>query len=195
VTATQVRTRTFCGTVCTINVSFTPRARGAKEGTLSTGTGGPTAALAGNGSPPPTPPTPPTPGPAPPALALGLDAKEAGAEEEAQVLRHHERRRHAGSGRQRQEDDEAACGRRKTKVKAKLKGSKREKHEDKLATSGKAKAKVEPLATDQFGNTDIEESKVRLKDEGPAVARAPTSRGAVTALSGGAPISAWTKPR
>jgi hypothetical protein len=51
-----------------------------------------------------------------------------------------------------------------TKIKAKLKGSKRARLQEKLASSGKAKAKVEALATDEFGNADIEEIKVKLKD-------------------------------
>lgn len=36
---------------CTINVTFVPTATGAASGTLSTGAGGPTAALAGTGTP------------------------------------------------------------------------------------------------------------------------------------------------
>ncbi len=56
------------------------------------------------------------------------------------------------------------AARKKTKVTAKLKKSTREKLEDKLAASGKAKAKIEALATDQFGNADIEEITVKLKD-------------------------------
>jgi hypothetical protein len=40
---------------CLITVTFTPTSTGPKHGTLSTGTGGPTAALAGNGVTTPTP--------------------------------------------------------------------------------------------------------------------------------------------
>jgi hypothetical protein len=40
---------------CLITVTFTPTGTGPKHGTLSTGTGGPTAALAGNGVTTPTP--------------------------------------------------------------------------------------------------------------------------------------------
>jgi RTX calcium-binding nonapeptide repeat (4 copies) len=70
------------GMACTINVTFTPTSTGPKQGTLSTGTGGPTAALAGNGVTFPTPPTPPTPGAAPPtckglqATIVGTDGKD-----------------------------------------------------------------------------------------------------------------------
>jgi hypothetical protein len=149
---------------CTINVTFTPTSTGPSGGTLSTGGGGPTAALSGNGVTFSTPPTPPTPAPAPPTLALDLDAKK---QELRKTLTffattNADSALEAG-GSVKKTTRQLAAG-KKTKVTAKLKKSTREKLEDKLAASGKAKAKVEALATDQFGNTDIEEITVKLKD-------------------------------
>jgi hypothetical protein len=150
------------GTVCTINVSFTPTSTGPKEATLRTGSGGPTAALAGNGVTTPTPPTPPTPGPAPPALALDLDAKKQELKKKLKFSATTNVDSTLEAGGSVKKTTKQLAGGEKTKVKAKLKGSKREKLEEKLASSGKAKAKVEALATDQFGNTDIDEIKVKL---------------------------------
>jgi hypothetical protein len=151
------------GATCTISVSFTPTGTGPRGATLRTGSGGPTAELSGNGVATPTPPTPPTPGPAPPTLTLDLDAKK---QELKKTLKFFATTNvdatvEAG-GSVKTTTKELAAG-EKTTVKAKLKGSKREKLENKLARSGKAKAKVEALATDQFGNTDIQEIKVKLK--------------------------------
>jgi hypothetical protein len=149
---------------CTINVTFTPTSTGPIAGTLSTGSGGPTAALSGNGVTFPTPPTPPTPGPAPPTLALDLDAKK----QELRKTLTFFATTNVGStlevgGSVKKATRELAAG-EKTKVKAKLRKSTREKLEDKLATSGKAKAKIEALATDQFGNQDFQEITVKLRD-------------------------------
>lgn len=148
---------------CTINVTFTPTSTGPIAGTLSTGSGGPTAALSGNGVTFPTPPTPPTPGPAPPTLALDLDAKK---QELRKTLTFFATTNVNSTlevgGSVKKATRELAAG-KKTKVSAKLKKSKREKLEDKLATSGKAKAKIEALATDQFGNADIQEIAVKLR--------------------------------
>jgi hypothetical protein len=149
---------------CTINVTFTPTSTGPIAGTLSTGSGGPTAALSGNGVTFPTPPTPPIPGPAPPTLALDLDAKK---QELRKTLTFfattNVNSKLEVGGSVKKTTRELAAG-EKTKVNAKLKKSTREKLEDKLAASGKAKAKIEALATDQFGNGDIEEITVKLKD-------------------------------
>src|SRR5215211_4767133 len=152
------------GAACTINVSFTPASTGSKTGTLSTGSGGPTAALAGNGVTTPTPPAPPTPGPAPPTLALDLDAKKQELKKKLKFFAttNVDATLEAG-GSVKTTTKQLAAG-DKTKVKAKLKGSKREKLEDKLARSGKAKAKVEAVATDQFDNQAVEEIKVKLRD-------------------------------
>jgi hypothetical protein len=149
---------------CTINVTFTPTSTGPIPGTLSTGSGGPTAALSGNGVTFPTPPTPPTPGPAPPTLAFDLDAKK---QELRKALTFFATTNVDSTlevgGSVKRTTKRLAAG-KKTKVTAKLKKSTREKLEDKLAASGKAKAKIEALATDQFGNADIEEITVKLKD-------------------------------
>jgi hypothetical protein len=152
------------GQTCTISVSFTPTSTGPKSATLRTGSGGPTAALAGNGVTTPTPPTPPTPGPAPPALTLDLDAKKQALKKKLTFFAttNVDSTLEAG-GSVKNTTKQLAAG-EKTKVKAKLKGSKREKLADKLATSGKAKAKVETVATDQFDNQAVEEIKVKLKD-------------------------------
>jgi hypothetical protein len=152
------------GQTCTISVSFTPTSTGPKEGTLSTGSGGPTAALSGNGVTTPTPPTPPTPGPAPPTLTLDLDAKKQELKKKLTFFAttNVDSTLEAG-GSVKNTTKQLAAG-EKTKVKAKLKGSKREKLDDKLATSGRANAKVEAVATDEFDNQAVEEIKVRLTD-------------------------------
>jgi hypothetical protein len=152
------------GTVCFINVTFTPTSTGSKDGILSTGAGGPTAALHGTGVTFPTPPTPPTPGPAPPTLTLDLDAKK---QELRKALTFFATTNVDSTlqvgGSVKKTTRGLAAGQR-TKVTAKLKKSKREQLEDKLAASGKAKTKIEALATDQFGNTDPQEITVKLKD-------------------------------
>jgi hypothetical protein len=152
------------GMACTINVMFTPTSTGPKQGTLSTGTGGPTAALTGNGVTPPTPPTPPTPAPAPPTLELDLDAKKQELKKKLtfSATTNVDATLEAG-GSVKTTTKQLAAG-EKTEVKAKLKGSKRAKLEDKLARSGKAKAKVETVATDEFDNQAVEEINVKLKD-------------------------------
>jgi hypothetical protein len=149
-------------TSCTINVTFTPTSTGPKVGTLRTGSGGPTAGLSGNGVTTPTPPTPPTPGPAPPTLALDLDAKKQELKKKLtfSATTNVDATLEAG-GSVKKTTKQLAAG-EKAKIKAKLKGSKRARLEEKLASTGKAKAKVEALATDQFGNTDVEEIKVKL---------------------------------
>jgi hypothetical protein len=151
-------------TSCTINVTFTPTSTGPKVGTLRTGSGGPTAGLSGSGVTTPTPPTPPTPGPAPPSLALDLDAKKQELKKKLKfsATTNVDATLEAG-GSVKKTTKQLAAG-EKAKVKAKLKGSKRARLEEKLASSGKAKAKVEALATDQFGNADIDEIKVKLTD-------------------------------
>ena len=149
---------------CIINVTFTPTSTGPIAGILSTGSGGPTAALSGNGVTFPTPPTPPTPGPAPSTLALDLDARkqELGKTLTFFATTNVDSRLEVG-GSVKKTTRGLAAGKR-TKVTAKLKKSTREKLEDKLAAAGKAKAKMEALATDQFGNADIQEITVKLKD-------------------------------
>jgi hypothetical protein len=156
-------------TFCTINVTFTPTSTGPEVGTLRTGSGGPTAALRGNGvttptpSDPSTPPTPPTPGPAPPALTLDLDAKKQELKKKLTFFAatNVDSTLEAG-GSVTKTTRQLAAGER-TEIKAKLKRSKRAKLEDKLARSGKAKAKVETVATDEFDNQAVEEVKVKLK--------------------------------
>jgi hypothetical protein len=151
---------------CTINVTFTPTSTGPIPGILSTGNGGPTAALSGNGVTFPTPPTPPTPGPAPPTLALDLDAKKQELRKTLTFFATTNVDSTLGVGGSVKNTTRNLAAGQKTKVNAKLKKSTREKLEDKLAASGKAKAKVEALATDPFGNTDIQEITVKLKDRG-----------------------------
>jgi hypothetical protein len=155
---------TTAGTSCTINVTFTPTSTGSKDGTLSTGAGGPTAALHGTGVTTPTPPTPPTPGPAPPTLALDLDAKKQELRKTLTFFATTNVDSTLEAGGSVKKTTRGLAAGQRTKVNAKLKKSTREKLEDKLARSGKAKAKVEALATDQFGNTDIQEITVKLKD-------------------------------
>jgi hypothetical protein len=152
------------GTSCTINVTFTPTSTGSKDGILSTGAGGPTAALHGTGVTTPTPPTPPTPGPAPPTLALDLDAKKQELRKTLTFFATTNVNSTLEAGGSVKKTTRGLAAGKKTKVTAKLKKSTREKLADKLAASGKAKAKVEALATDQFGNTDIQEITVKLKD-------------------------------
>jgi hypothetical protein len=152
------------GQTCTINVTFTPTSTGPKEGTLSTGSGGPTAALTGNGVTTPTPPTPPTPGPAPPSLTLDLDAKK---QELKKTLKFSATTNHdstlAARGSVKRKVVDLAAG-DKTKIKAKLKKSKRAQLEEKLARTGKAKAKVEVSVEDEFSDTAVDEIKVKLTD-------------------------------
>ena len=149
---------------CTINLIFAPTSTGPIAGTLSTGSGGPTAALSGNGVTFPTPPTPPTPGPAPPALVLDLGAKKQELRKTLTFFATTNVNSKLEAGGSVKKTTRGLAAGKKTKVKAKLRKSTREKLADKLAASGKAKAKVEALATDQFGNTDIQEIAVKLKD-------------------------------
>jgi hypothetical protein len=149
---------------CTINVTFTPTSTGPIAGTLSTGSGGPTAALSGNGVTFPTPPTPPTPGPAPPTLALDLDAKKQELRKTLTFFATTNVDSTLEAGGSVKKTTRGLAAGQKTKVTAKLKKSTREKLEDKLAASGKAKAKIEALATDQFGSADVQEIKVKLKE-------------------------------
>ena len=148
---------------CTINVTFTPTSTGPLPGTLSTGSGGPTAALSGNGVTFPTPPTPPTPGPALPTLAFDLDAKKQKLRKALTFFATTNVDSTPGVGGSVKRITRGLAAGEKTKVTAKPKKSTRENLEDKLAASGKAKAKVEALATDQFGNADIQEITVKLK--------------------------------
>jgi hypothetical protein len=147
------------GVVCTIIVTFTPTSIGPKVGTLRTGSGGPTAALAGSGVTTPTPPTPPTPGP---TLTLDLDAKKqelkkkvkffAQASEDASMA--------VGGGVKVTERELVAGERRKVKAKPKNRG----KLVDKLATTGKAKVKVQAEATSESGDTDRDKVTIKLRD-------------------------------
>jgi hypothetical protein len=168
---------------CTINVTFNPTSTGPKAGTLSTGPGGPTATLAGNGVDVPTPPTPPDPGPPPPEpepiepggpgqpgapgaqpLTLDLDAKKqelkkkltffATANLDSTLVAE-------GSVKQ---TTKQLVANEKTKVKASLKSKARKKLDKKLDKSGKAKAKVEAGAATAAGSSTIDEIKVKLKD-------------------------------
>jgi hypothetical protein len=155
---------TTAGTSCTINVTFTPTSTGSKDGTLSTGAGGPTAALHGTGVTTPTPQTPPTPGPAPPTLALDLDAKKQELKKTLTFFATTNVDSTLQVGDSVKTTTKQLAGGVKTKVTAKLKSSVRNKLQKKLDRSGKAKAKIEAVATDQFGNADPQEITVKLKD-------------------------------
>jgi hypothetical protein len=152
------------GQSCIINVTFTPTSTGPKEGILSAGSRGAKPELTGNGVTTPTPLTPPSPGPAPPPLTLDLDAKK---QELKKKLKFSATTNHdstlAARGSVKRKVVELTAG-EKTKIKAKLKQSKRAQLEEKLATTGKAKAKVEVGVEDEFGDTAVDEIKVKLTD-------------------------------
>jgi hypothetical protein len=145
---------------CLITVTFAPTGTGAKHGTLSTGTGGPTVALTGNGVTTPTPP----------ALPLLLSVEEARGSIDAKpgqvVLEKKLTLFHATTN-----DDSTLVARggkikkttkqlkalEGTTVKAKVKHLKRLKEK-----STRPEATVNVKVTDDFGQTATEEIKVTL---------------------------------
>lgn len=176
-------TTSLTGVSCTINGTFTPTSTGPKEGTLSTGTGGPTATLTGNGVTVPTPPTPPEPGPAPPepappapvtgptppqpgqpALQLDLDAKKQELRTKLTFFATTNVDSTLVAGGSIKQTTKQLVGGDKTKVNGKLKSSARKKLAKKLDKKGKAKAKVEVSAASETSGTAIDEIKVKLKD-------------------------------
>jgi hypothetical protein len=152
------------GTSCTINVSFTPTSTGSKDGILSTGAGGPTAVLHGTGVTFPTPPTPPTPGPAPPTLTLDLDAKKQELRKTVTFFATTNVDATLSAGGSVKPTSKQLKGGVKTKVTAKFKSSIRKNLEKTLNKHGLAKVFVDAVATDQFGNADPQEIKIKLKD-------------------------------
>jgi hypothetical protein len=161
-------------TSCTINVTFTPTSTGPKVGTLRTGSGGPTAALSGDGVTTPTPPTPPAPGPQPPpegepqpgfpALQLDLDAKKQELRTKLTFFATTNVDSTLVAGGSIKQTTKQLVGGEKTKVNGKLKSSARKKLAKKLDKKGKAKAKVEASAASETSGTAIDEIKVKLKD-------------------------------
>jgi hypothetical protein len=163
-------------TSCTINVTFTPTSTGPKTGTLRTGSGGPTAALTGNGVTTPTPPTPPTPGPLPPppppdeplpptpgfpALQLDLDAKKQELRKKLTFFATTNVDSTLVAGGNIKETTKQLEGSVKTKINGKLKSSVRKKLAKRLDKKGKAK--VEASAASETSGTAIDEIKVKLK--------------------------------
>ena len=164
------------GQSCTINTTFTPTSPGPKEGTLSTGPGGPTATLTGTGVTPqdPTPPTPPEPGPPTPPMqpptppgvtppTLDLDAKKQELKKKLTFFATANVDATLAVGGSVKKTTKQLAGGQRTKVKAKLKSAKRRKLAKKLNKSGKAKAKVEAAASNE-GGTALDEIKVKLRD-------------------------------
>jgi hypothetical protein len=145
---------------CLITVTFAPTGTGPKNGTLSTGTGGPTVALTGNGVTTPTPP----------ALPLLLSVEEARGSIDAKpgqvVLEKKLTLFHATTN-----DDSTLVARggkikkttkqlkalEGTTIKAKVKHLKRLKEKP-----TRPEAKVNVKVTDDFGQTATEEIKVTL---------------------------------
>jgi hypothetical protein len=162
------------GQSCTISTTFTPTSPGPKEGTLSTGPGGPTATLTGTGvttetpptPPEPGPPTPPTPPPTPPGVTpptLDLDAKKQELKKKLTFFATANVDATLAVGGSVKDTTKQLAGGQRTKVKAKLKSAKRKKLAKKLNKSGKAKAKVEAAASSE-GGTALDEIKVKLRD-------------------------------
>jgi hypothetical protein len=153
------------GQSCSIQTTFTPTSPGPKEGTLSTGPDGPTAALTGVGVETPTPPTPPEPGPpTPPAEppTLELDAKKQELKKKVKFFAesNQDATLVVGGGVKTSERELVAGERRKVKAKPKKRG----KLARKLANTGKAKVKINAAATNDAGSTAVDRINVKLRD-------------------------------
>lgn len=159
------------GQSCTINTTFTPTSAGPKEGTLSTGPGGPTATLTGTGVTTETPPTPPEPGPPTPPIeppgeppTLDLNAKKQELKKKLTFFATANVDATLAVGGSVKKTTKQLAGGVRTKVRAKVKQSQRKKLAKKLDKKGKAKAKVQAAATAADGGTATDQIKVRLRD-------------------------------
>jgi hypothetical protein len=151
---------------CLITVTFTPTGTGPKHGTLSTGPGGPTATLTGNGVTTPTPPVLP--------LSLDVSVPELGRRgvvrgitaqtnlrpyyvEGSTTGAHYDTTLVLRGDVKKTTKQRAANTFYKDTIKAKLKHLKRLKEEP-----TKPRIKIKFTATDEFGQTATDEAKVTL---------------------------------
>jgi hypothetical protein len=146
---------------CVITVTFTPTGTGPKNGTLSTGAGGPTVALSGSGVTTPTPPVLP--------LRLGASAGSRFAllkrKLEITAITNYDSTLVVGGGVKKTTKQLAAH--ETTTIKAKVKHLKRLK--EKPEGTGKPKVTMKLAATDEFSQTATKEIKVRLYRNGRAL--------------------------
>jgi hypothetical protein len=141
---------------CFINVTFTPTSTGPKSGTLSTGPGGPTATLTGNGVTHATPPALPL---LLTRLWYGTTAQSKTAELRKKkievVVATNNDSTVVARGGVKKTVVQTAAG-KPTRFKAKV------KHLGRLEQSPKPMVKIRFAATDEFGQTATDELKVRL---------------------------------
>jgi hypothetical protein len=166
---------------CLITVTFAPTGTGPKHGTLSTGAGGPTATLTGNGVTTPTPPALPL------ALSLGtlsektefalwgcdpITFDEEGNLEKGRTCPRKKLGRTlpfsavtnndsklVATGRKIEKTTKRLAAGERTKIEARLKHPKRLNEKQ---TKGKPTVKIRAEATDGFGQTATDEFKVKL---------------------------------
>ena len=154
---------------CLIMVTFTPTGTGPKNGTLSTGPGGPTAALTGSGVTTPTPPALPL------LLSVSSRSKQKLEKKVTLFATTNYDSTLVARGDKIKKTTKQLAALESTRIKPRLKHLKRLKQKP-----TRPKVKIKLAATDEFDQTATEETKVTLcrriqivfERENPARARA-----------------------